>query len=81
MGFLEGKALQVARDSSEDELLGLVYELYVDPARTYLVVEGVDTPIGTGMSVTAEIKVGKRRIIEFFLHPLIRYLDEGISVR
>jgi hemolysin D len=80
-GILDGKVLQVARDSIEDELLGLVYEIYVDPARTHLVVEGVDTPIVTGMGVTAEIKVGKRRIIEFFIYPLIRYLDEGISVR
>jgi len=34
-----------------------------------------------GMSVTAEIKVGKRRVIEFFIYPIIRYLDEGLSVR
>jgi hemolysin D len=80
-GTIGGKVLQVARDSIEDELLGLVYEIYVHPARTYLAVEGIDTPIVTGMSVTVEIKVGKRRIIEFFLYPLIRYLDEGISVR
>ncbi|MBD1400751.1 HlyD family type I secretion periplasmic adaptor subunit [Pelovirga terrestris] len=80
-GILEGKVLQVARDSIDDDLLGLVYELYVDPQQTHLSVDGVETPIVTGMSVTAEIKVGKRRIIEFFLYPLIRYLDEGISVR
>jgi len=41
----------------------------------------LETPITTGMSVTAEIKVGKRRVIEFFIYPLIKYLDEGISVR
>jgi len=44
-------------------------------------VEGFETPIATGMSATAEIKVGRRRIIEFFIYPLIKYLDEGISVR
>ena len=80
-GTLNGKVLQVARDSIEDDFLGLVYELYVHPQQTHLLVNGVDTPIVTGMSVTAEIKVGKRRIIEFFIYPLIRYLDEGISVR
>ena len=30
-----------------------------------------------GMTATAEIDVGKRRVIEFFLFPVIRYLDEG----
>lgn len=49
--------------------------------KTHLMVEGVKTAITTGMSVTAEIKVGKRRIIEFFIYPLIKYLDEGMSVR
>lgn len=31
--------------------------------------------------VASKIKVGKRRIIEFFIYPLIKYLDEGVSVR
>jgi len=34
-----------------------------------------------GMSVTTEVNVGKRRVIEFFLFPVIRYLDEGLKVR
>ncbi|MCF8051690.1 MAG: HlyD family type I secretion periplasmic adaptor subunit [Desulfobacterales bacterium] len=80
-GLIDGTVLQVANDSIEDKNLGLVYETYIEPKKTTLTVEGVETPIGTGMSVTAEIKVGKRRIIEFFIYPLIKYLDEGISVR
>ena len=80
-GVLAGKVRQVAKDSMEDKNLGLVYEVYVEPEKTSLLVEGVYTPITTGMSVTAEIKVGKRRILEFFIYPLIKYLDEGISVR
>ncbi len=30
-----------------------------------------------GMAATAEIKVGKRRVIQYFLYPILRYLDEG----
>jgi hemolysin D len=37
--------------------------------------------IKPGMSVTAEVNIGKRRVIEFFLFPVIRYLDEGLKVR
>lgn len=37
--------------------------------------------IKPGMSVTAEVNVGKRRVVEFFLFPIIRYLDEGLKVR
>ena len=29
-----------------------------------------------GMTVTAEIKVGRQRVIEYFLYPLLRYMDE-----
>lgn len=80
-GTLEGIVAQVARDSIEDKQLGLVYEVYITPLKSSLLVDGVLTPVTTGMSITAEIKVGKRRIIEFFIYPLIKYLDEGISVR
>jgi HlyD family secretion protein len=31
-----------------------------------------------GMSTTAEIKVGKRKVIQYFLYPILRYLDEGL---
>jgi len=31
-----------------------------------------------GMEIKAEIKVGKRRIIEYIIHPLIKALDESI---
>ena len=80
-GILDGTVKHVGKDSLEDKMLGLVYETYVTLNNTTLMIEGVETPIATGMSVTVEIKVGKRRIIEFFVYPLIKYLDEGISVR
>lgn len=31
-----------------------------------------------GMAATAEIKVGRRRVIQYFVYPLIRYLDSSI---
>jgi hemolysin D len=46
-----------------------------------LAVEGEKLFLSAGMSVTAELKVGKRRVIEFFIYPLVKYLDEGLSVR
>lgn len=80
-GTVDGKVVQVAKDSIEDERLGLVYETYIAPERNSLIIDGVETPLSAGMSVSAEVKVGQRRIIEFFIYPLIKYLDEGISIR
>jgi hemolysin D len=31
-----------------------------------------------GMTITAEMKVGRRRVISYFLYPLLRGLDESI---
>ena len=31
-----------------------------------------------GMTTTAEIKVGRRRVIQYFLYPLIRYMDTSL---
>jgi len=44
-------------------------------------VQGVKTPVASAMSARAEIKMGKRRIIEFFVYPLINHLDEGVKAR
>ncbi len=80
-GMIEGKVKTVSKNSIEDEKLGPVYEVYIIPLTHTLKVEGKNENIRTGMSLTAEINVGKRRIIEFFIYPLIKYLDEGMSVR
>lgn len=80
-GIVNGAMRSISKHSTDDEKLGPVYEVFVTPLETTLLVEGKRVPITSGMSLTAEIKVGKRRIIEFFIYPLIKYLDEGIKVR
>jgi hemolysin D len=80
-GFFEGKIINVGNFSIDDEKLGPVYEVKIQPNGKKLTVEGEQRYLEAGMSVTAEIKVGKRRVIEFFIYPIIRYLDEGLSVR
>jgi len=57
----------IATHRTEDEKLGLVYQVFITPLETHLVVDGSRRPITSGMTLTAEIKVGKRRIIEFFI--------------
>ena len=80
-GTISGKVAKIGKDSIADEQLGQVYELAIIPLQTSLMVDGREIPIVAGMTVTAEINVGRRRVIEFFLFPIIRYLDEGLSVR
>lgn len=80
-GMIHGIVSHKADDAIEDEKLGPVYEVYIEPKENFLTVNREKTYIHSGMSVTAEMKVGKRRVIDFFLYPLIKYLDEGMSVR
>lgn len=80
-GILKGVVTVVSPNSVDDERLGPVYEVFIEPKNTTLVVEGKEQSIKAGMSTTNEINIGKRRIIEFFIYPLIKYLDESIKVR
>lgn len=80
-GILDGVVTIVSPNSVKDERMGDIYEVYIDPKNTTLVVEGKEQTIKYGMTTTNEIKIGKRRIIEFFIYPLIKYMDESIKVR
>lgn len=79
-GFIEGSVLTVSQDSI------LVQNAYVFPvqlslARTDILAGGRVVPLTPGMTVSAEIKVRKRRIIEFFLDPITRHWTESMRER
>ena len=80
-GLIEGTVIHVADDAIEDEKMGPIYEILIQPHDYFLEYGREKFAINSGMSITAEMKVGKRRVINFFIYPLIRYLDEGMSVR
>ena len=80
-GIIKGEVLVVGASSVEDEKMGPIYEVLIEPKNTVLMVEGKEQTLKAGMSATCEINIGKRRIIEFFIYPLIKYLDESIKVR
>ena len=80
-GIIDGEVTLVSPNSVDDEHLGPVFEVYIVPKNTTLLVEGKEQTIKYGMTTTNEIKIGKRRIIEFFIYPLIKYMDESIKVR
>lgn len=80
-GMINGVVKKIAKDSVDDQKLGPIYDVYVTPLNKTLMVEGRETSISTGMSLTAEIKINKRRIIEFFIYPMIKYWNQAITIR
>ena len=80
-GLLYGNIIEISKDAIEDEKLGLIYEIKIKPKSLDIKVEGETKRLEIGMSVIAEVKTGKRRVIELFIYPIIKYMDEGLSVR
>ena len=71
----------MAEDATGDERLGLIYRTRLLMAKNSLIVNGRETPLLPGMAVTAEIATDQRRLIEFFLAPLLRMKDESLRER
>ena len=79
-GYLGGTVENISPDAIQDEKKGLVYKAKVK-------LSGANSSkknrlkLLPGMSVSAEITTGKRRIIEFFLDPLMTHVDDSLKVR
>ena len=54
------------------------YRVLVDITDTKLRLQPERIQMIPGMAVTAEMKVGRRSVISYFLYPLLRGLDESI---
>jgi hemolysin D len=82
-GMIDGTVESVNPFSVEEkENSGDGYPLHVTLASEELKTkDGSTHKVRPGMSVSAEIQVGKWRVVEFFLFPIIKYLDEGLKVR
>ncbi len=81
-GVIEGKVLSLSRDAVPLEKVGYVYAARVSMARSSMRVENdKDVTLTPGMTVTVEIKTGSRRLIEYFLSPLLRGVQESIRER
>jgi hemolysin D len=91
-GTLKGRLTWISPDAEEKKADGAVavsdapaqgytYKVYIRPEKTAFLVAGRAAPIQAGMTLQADIVTDQRRIIEFFLAPIIKYLDEGLTVR
>lgn len=67
--------------SSEPQGQELVYAARVSLDRTAMEVDGRSVDLAPGMAVTAEIKTGQRRVIEYLLSPLMRVRHAALRER
>ena len=80
-GLIDGEVVHLSADAVVDETLGPVYPMKVRLAEERVRVGDRLVGLSPGMTVAAEIKTGKRRAIEFFLAPLLRYRSEALRER
>ena len=80
-GTVEGKVISMSRDAVQVEKVGLVYTARVNLLRSTIQIENKEIRLTPGMTVAVEIKTGKRRLIEYFLSPLIQAGHESIRER
>jgi hemolysin D len=80
-GTIAGEVLDVSSDAVQDEKFGLVFTARVSLAHDTLKIDGRTVRVSPGMAVIVEVKTGTRRLIEFFLGPLLRYADESLRER
>ena len=80
-GLIDAKVSNISDDAVEDSNLGWVFKMRLELQQNSIQVEDKLVKLSPGMSVTTEIKTGKRRLIEFFLSPLLRYRQESVRER
>jgi len=80
-GTVDGEVIHVSNDATPDERLGLVYAMRVKMRQTTMQVKEKIVHLTPGMAVTVEVKMGKRRLIEFLLSPLLKYKNESVRER
>jgi len=80
-GVLHGTITQVSSDAIQDEKLGLIYSTRVKLAKDTIRVENKTVRLSPGMAVTVEVKTGTRRVIEYFLSPLMQVTSESLRER
>lgn len=80
-GTLDAQVASVSHDAINDEKRGLIYSSRVRMPKTTLLVDGTEVSLSPGMAVTVEVRTGQRRVIEYFLAPLLQHGSEALRER
>lgn len=80
-GVLTGKVTYISPESERQKDGQMMYKAKVSLAKKQTKFKSDPKQVGVGMTVTADIEIGKRRIIDFFFEPVTKYLDETFKSR
>ncbi len=80
-GTIPGTVMHLSHDAVSDDKHGLTYLAKIRIEKTTVQVNGKSVLLHPGMAVVAEIKTGRRRVIEYFLSPLLQNTSESLRER
>lgn len=80
-GVLDGRLTKISNDAVAQEGLGLVYKVNALIETNQKAIEESGIVVGAGMNTTIEIQSDRRRVISYFISPVLRYKDEAIRER
>lgn len=81
---LEGNPTRAPKSSyfgGGQRVQNLVFPITLQSKSAFMNIDGVPIPLSPGMSVTAEIKTGKRRILEYLFSPLVETASRAMKER
>jgi hemolysin D len=76
-GYLQGKVETILPDSIANDHLGLVYPVRIHINKTQPRMRIKNWKLSPGMTATAEIVTGKRRVVDFLLSPIAKSVREA----
>jgi hemolysin D len=80
-GILHGTVLNVSRDAIDDARQGPLYSLRIALHESHVRVGQENVPLAPGMSIRAEVRTDRQRVIDYFLSPFKRHASESLRER
>jgi len=80
-GTVPATVKSVVADAVNDEKKGAIFPAVLSLNQASIDVDGKRINLSPGMNVTAEIKTGKRRVIDYLLSPVQRHVNESLTER
>jgi hemolysin D len=80
-GTLDARVKSVSADAVNDDKRGAIFPALLQLQQSQIDVDGKRIALSPGMNVTAEIKTGRRRVIDYLFSPVRKALDESLGER
>lgn len=80
-GTVAATVKSVVADAVNDEKKGAIFPAVLSLDQASIDVDGKRINLSPGMNLTAEIKTGRRRVIEYLLSPVQQHVNESLKER